>query len=432
MSIRGSVGLLALLVACGAPEAPKTPKNTPATAPEPPLVAQKAAGPELPPEDPSLGDQYLVILASKTDPAEVTPALEAARAKPELGGRARTLLSSRFKNLMPCYTVAIADASPDKAAAFKLSKALTAAGIDNYVKNAGRYVGPSPAIDAFCQGFVSGRTATSSARLVQVVSGKGWVPLGAQVPGELPDPERMDDTYGAWKQPIAAGALTDAGPDAWRLVAMDTGVSQVCRREAVAALTLGTPHFGVLQGEEKPVEPTCGEPAVYAGLDCALEIGPWLAVPESAPAPLPYKRVQGENNSLLESARAALDRLDAWKTYTAVDPNVPIERTVSVSRFEGPGGAFHVVEGAITEGEGPCGGDEVAFRALYAAEGEGLGRRLGPFQEAHFSTLLGLVDVEGDGAPEVLWTEFPDVSRLGRADGTVVTEHTVAFCDCAC
>ena len=49
-----------------------------------------------------------------------------------------------------------------------------------------------------------------------------------------------------------------------------------------------------------------------------------------------------------------------------------------------------------------------------------------------FSELEGLVDVDGDGVPEIVWSEFPDGLHLSRVDGSDLTHFEVAFCDCAC
>lgn len=429
---------LLVLGACGSSEKPSAkPGNggkgtdEKSVAPEPPLTLTRVEGPTLPPDDPTLSEQYLVILASKLDPAEVEPALAAARAQGELGAKARTLLSSRFKNLMPCYHVGIADAFADKKAAFALSKKLTAAGVDNYVKNAGAYVGASPAIDAFCAGFTSEDVANSVARVLVVAGGKSWLPAEGALPEGLPAATVMDERFGAWIQPAAADAGDAEEPARWNVLDLKTGKVQACGRKGYAVLTLGTPHFGVLQGEEKPTEPACGEPALYAELDCALAEGMYVATPDGAKAPSALT-AKGEVAALAELARAEVERLPGWRDYVPSSPEAAITRTIRVLKYEGSAGAFHVVEGNIEDGEGVCGGDEVAFRALYAADGEGLGRRLGPYLEEHFSRLEAVIDLEGDGAPELYTVSFPDDQHAWRADGSALTSSTIAFCDCAC
>lgn len=431
------LSLVLALTACGSSEAPSNTAGKEAGARsateaekqvEPPLTVQKAAAPALLPDDPTLGGKYLVILASKLDPAETEPALALAKAQ---GSAARTLLSSRFKNLMPCYTVAFAEAFADKKAAFALSKKLMAAGVDNYVKNAGDYVGPSPAIDAFCGGMSGQEGAEATARVVVKAGGKSWLPVDGSVPDGLPEPMLLDDDYSSWLQPLAADAGPADEPPKWSVLDVQSGVVKSCSRVRYAALTLGTPHFGTLQGDEKPTAPSCGSPAIYAELDCDLS-GPYLvAVPEGGKAPVALSS-KGEQAALEAEATKALSAVEGWRDYSPTDTEAEVRRTVKVLRYEGPGGAYHVVTGEIEDGAGVCGGDEVAFRALYAAEGEGLGRRLSPFVEEHFSRLEGVLDLESDGAPELYTVAFPNQYGVWRIDGTQLTGTEIAFCDCAC
>lgn len=437
------IALSVLLVACGGSPDPadkggeKPGSQRPSTeagsgGAEPPTTVAKPAGPPLPPEAPELGEHYLVILASKLDPAEVEPALSAARALGEPGARARTLLSSRYKNLMPCYHVAIADAFADKKAAFALSKTLTASGVENYVKNAGAYVGPSPAIDAFCAGFVAEDAGMPSVRIVTVAGGRAWVPASGTLPDGLPPAQRLGEDYDAWLQPVAGDPGGAEEPARWTVLDVKTGKTTSCGRKGYGALTLGTPHFGVMQAEEKPSEPACGDPALHAELDCALEPGLYVATPEGGKAPSALEPAGSGGPELEAAARAELEKVAGFRDFKASDPEGTVTRTVRVTRWKGTAGAFHVVEGLAEDGAGVCGGDEVAFRALYAAEGEGLGRRLGPFVEEHFSTLQGVLDLEGDGAPELFTTAFPDERTAWRSDGAELSRSSIAFCDCAC
>lgn len=430
--------LLILLAACsggGAAPADKAdakPAHERKLAPDPkpmpgdPKPAEAKPAVNLPPDEPGLGDQYLVILASKLDPAEVTPAVDAVKARAEIASNPRVILSSRFKNLMPCYTVGIADAFADKKTAFALSKQLTAAGIDNYVKNAGAYVGPSPALDAFCAGMSASQTSSASVRPLRTVAGRWWMPTGEDLPNNvrLKAPEAMDDTYAAWIQ-----GLGNPDSAAWSALNVATGELKGCKVDQDAILTLGTPHFGLLQGETRPTEPGCGEGAMYEQLDCPSAEGDWLAV---APGTKPVVYKGSDAPELVAAATTELDGQPAWRAAAVLEGEAPPVKTVKVTRYEGPAGAFFLVEGNAEAGNSVCGGDEVQLRALYTAEGQGLGRRLGGFQEAHFSRLLGVVDVEGDGAPELYVSAFPEVFTLSRTTGEEVFHHEIAYCDCAC
>lgn len=427
--------LLALLLtaACTGtePATAPTPAPPPADAPaEPPLVPEPAAAAApLPTDAPELADRFLVIVASETDPAAALAKVTQVQALGELGVHARTLLSSRFKNLMPCYTIAIADALPARADAAALAKRLKAAGVSAYVKNAGAFVGPSVALDAFCAGAAAA-PASTSVSLVTRTSDLVAIGLSGRPPADLGPYTRLGDGYDAWSQAARAGVGDDA-PAAWKVVAVTTGATTTCTRTGVRVLTLGTPHFGVLQDEEKPTEPTCGEPELYATVDCALPDGVHVAVPPDAPAPVAYTRGP-DADALVEAATRVLTSVPGWKNHTPSEPESEPTRSVTVRTFTGPTGALHVVEGRIEDGNGVCGGDDATWRAVYVADGTGLGRRISPFVEAHFTELVGLVDVDADGSPEVVTTAFPNDTIVSRLDGTELTRSSIAYCDCAC
>ena len=124
--------VLLLSLACSGGPAPEKTTNTAENQPEAPKPTVPPAPPAPPAPDPAaaLSDHWLVILASKKDAAEATPALDALAAHPDVSAHPGTLSSSRFKNLMPCYTVAYAEATTDKKVALDLSKKLKELGVD--------------------------------------------------------------------------------------------------------------------------------------------------------------------------------------------------------------------------------------------------------------------------------------------------------------
>lgn len=430
---------LLLLLACGGgpaskpepagPEASATPPGSP-----PAPATEAAPARPLPPDEPGLAEHWLVIVASKLDPAETDAPRAAAAAVP--GTNARVVLSSRYKNLMPCYHVAIADGLADKAAALALSKTLSAAGVDNYVKNAGAYVGASAALDAFCARLGPGGAVeagdTGQHRFLTVAGDRAFVPVDGEIPAalKLPDPAPLGEGFRAWIQPLPeTGSQVRDPARTWTAVRVGTGEAKRCAETGLVVLTLGTPHFGVLQAPAPPSEPSCGAPALFAGLDCALEPGVWVAVADGSPAG--WRQTDAGSEPQLAALKAELDRLPAWSSFS--DPGGgPVQRTTSLARYAGPKGAVWVGQGAAESEMGICGGDALNLRAVWAAGEAGLGQRLGEWQESRFSELEGLVDVDGDGVPEIVWSEFPDTLHLSRLDGAELTTFEVAYCDCAC
>ena len=397
-------------------------------APARPTSALDAVGS---PADAQLADHWLVILGSKADPAEVIPGVDGIRAEP--GVAVRQLLSSRFKNLMPCYAVTVATATPDKKAALALATSLRAKGVDNYVKNAGSWVGPSAAIDAYCA--AADAPVTDDVRVATRVGETLWVPV-ATTDAELtaltaaaPPPVSESDRYDAWRQPLAGGSGQQ-----YTLVDAANGVTQVCSSDAVALLTLGTPHFGVLQGEEKPSAPACGSPARFERLACPQSVttGAWVAVP--AEAKVGTYSPLGPATALEADARTILaDRTD-WDAEPAnfAEEDGPVERTVKVTRWRGPAGEVAVVEGRRAWGNGVCGGGDDVWFGVFATSGDTLGAALGEIQAESFAEVSGLVDLGADGRPDLVLSRFPTTVTVVGADGQTATSLAIDFCDCAC
>ncbi|MCA9488368.1 MAG: hypothetical protein KC621_00550 [Myxococcales bacterium] len=393
------------------------------------ILLSSVAGAAPPPDtDAALGDQWLVIVSSKLDPAEVAPAMEALAAHPELGITPLTLSSSHFKNLMPCYTVAVAKATPDKKVALGLVSKLKAAGIDAYAKNAGAHVGSSAAITAWC-GRKDTEAAVDGARLVVALDGKLWLPSSApddqqtRVIEAAPPPMSQDAGYGTWLSPAPPPPTVGRRV---RAVEVGTGRSQVCTVSGSGVLTLGTPHFGVLQQPGPPSRPMCGSPRVYDALTCPeATTGTWLAVAEDAP--LDGYRRDVAPPELVAAATAALER------DTDVDePGEDVSRSVDVAIWRGPKGPFVVVVGTRTDADGVCGGDETVWIRVFALQDGKLGPPKGEWTTASFATVQGLVDVGADGVPELVLRAFPNVLTLQDIEGVPLDEHTTDYCDCPC
>lgn len=195
--------LAASSLACGGAPAP-----APSSAPPGPDAPPAGALPALvtAPAEAALADRFLVVLGSKRDAEEAIPALAALASHPEVAATPARLASSRFKNLMPCYTVTIAGALDDKAEALAVSAALKGIGVDNYVKNAGAYVPRSAAIDAYCE--ASPAAPAGAARILALVDGRPWLPLPApdavvaNATRGAPHPKALGADFDAWYTPV--------------------------------------------------------------------------------------------------------------------------------------------------------------------------------------------------------------------------------------
>lgn len=382
------------------------------------------------------GDQWLVILGSRRDAAEVIPGLATVQAHPELHAAPGTLLSSRYKNLMPCYTVTYALATADKGAALALSRSLTGLKVDNYVKNAGAWVGPSAAIDAFCASPPASRS--SAVDVLPVVDGRLWV--RAELPAEVetgllagaPAPRAVSKAYDAWVQPLPvrnAGTLEIGAP--WRVLDVATGKATTCAVDGFAALTLGTPHFGVLQAGT-PKAPACGTAAVYASLACgeALGDGAWVGEPAGGP-PMRWWAPDGAGTPQMSAdAERALAAEPGWVAPADGEGPEPT-REVTVRLYRGPASRVAVVQGHRVAGD-VCGGEDDLYTYVYATDGERLGARLGELSDASFGELRGLFDREGDGVPERVITSFPTDTSVIGADGLPEGALVIDYCDCPC
>lgn len=436
--LSGFALLLSLACAGGVSDAPAD--KVPVRADVPPPPVEKRASTSGDPfaalsaaTDPSLADQWLVILASKKDPGEAVPSLDVVKAHPELGTRPTTLLSSRFKNLMPCYAVTVAGAWADKAAALDVSKQLTALNVDNYVKNAGAHVEASPAIDRWCATGAEDEKL-GDARLLVKGGSLLWLPVEApeavitNARATAPPPESMSPQYDGWRQPFKTERVGSvAREQRWHVLDVGGGTTWECTVDAFAVLTLGTPHFGVLQ-EGTPKRPSCGEPEIYAALACPKDLGegPWIATADATP--LGAWAPAGEEPALVEAAKKAVSEATRWEE--AQEGNAEVERTITVTRWVGPNDAqAHIVEAKRSFGDGLCGGEEISWVGLFA--GKEIGQPIGGWREVSVETGAWAVDVGADGTPELLTAGFPSVSTLVSGTGELATQD-IAFCDCPC
>lgn len=450
---------VAFALACGgAPgDAPASPEATPAAPPAPsepaPTPARDPGAASLAalgsPADAALADHWLVVLGSERDPRTPIPGAAKLLASPDVPDHVRQLNSSRFKNLMPCYAITVADTTPDKAAALTLSQRLDELGIDHYVKNAGAWVGPSAALDAWCaatlHGNDSGDTGGDAGAVVLFADvGRLWLPIDAPetVIGHTlrgaPPPVALSDRLDAWRQPLAIDRMGPIGlGSAWRAVDVTTGGVVSCTVVSFDALTLGAPHFGAFEGKT-PTAPTCGAPRVFAELTCDGPVpreGTWVGVYGST-ALAAYRPAADESTGRgtgpqIVAATAALTADTDWEA-DPVDIEGEVTRDVRITRWSGPDGDVALVEGVRAAGDGVCGGDRQSWAGLFALAGDELGAPLGGFVNTPFGSVVGVLDARGDGRPELVTRAFPLTTAVTATDGSSVNVLALDYCDCAC
>ncbi len=423
MRILLPLGMLSLLACSGLPTGgagdgkslPPPPTKTD------PSVPVAAASPSLPApasiSGPDLADHYLVILGSKRDPLEVIPGLALIAAHPELGVQPQTLLSSRYKNLMPCYTVTFAQSFPELKPARELVKKLAAAGVESYVKNSGSFVGPSAAMDSFC----ARKPQDGSLEFGLVSAGSTWLPVDLpqstvdSLAASAPSPKMISGDRGTWEQPlpIRNAGLLEVGAEL-PMVDLQDGRGLRCTIQAFSFLTVGTPHFGVLEMEGTITAPTCGSPELMARLDCPASSGLLLPIDPRRVEVLPLA-----DSPPAPWVDALLKANGDWEPLPA---GWTRESKLHLA------GNYRVIEAKVGDGQGVCGGTEYSLIGVFTAEGT----PVLPLRKYDFTELRGLLDLERDGKPELLLSAFPSTLQLVDGTGSVLASQEVAYCDCPC
>lgn len=379
-----------------------------------------------------LGDRWFVVLSSKTELGHVPPGLATLAAQPALAGHPQRLLSTWFKNLMPCYEIVVADTFPatrqGRSQALAYSAKLTAAGVDNYVKAAGPWVGDRPEVEGYCASLRAPPRAPEGFWFVDDVG----VPLelGPGVDEALPRPTLRAEgsSYDVWRADLAVQTV-----GSWHVDLAVTGVTargvQSCRVTGFARGVVGTPHFGMLQGEQPPESPACGAEEVYATLDCAA----LLVLPAEA-AVTAFEGAQEAPPWLpvfQEGVREPLDVDRAAAKAQAEQDGTKVSETWTTTRFRGGAAEAWLVEVRIESGEGAwsCGREDHATRLAWWVSPAGE-LWSGP-EDVRGEHPLTAADLDGDGRPElILVDELTGGQRVWS--GTVGAARERSYCDCPC
>jgi hypothetical protein len=442
---------VALVFACGggaaAPEA-KGPAaggaapGAPAAAPVAVAPAASAAPVGAAPASASPADfsgKFWVILQSDRDAAKVPASLPVIAAHPELGLKPERLVSTKFKGLMPCYQVTVASASADKAAALATSKALTALGVDNYVKNAGKYLKDTAKLDQYCAapaGAAGAPGAVPGLGLVDVVGKGTWLQLKldpsllVRVMETAGKNAPLDGDLGLWGRSIGAETVGAFKKGDKVDVVAPGGAAASCEITGFQALTVGTPHFGYFDKETnpKPAGPGCGEEAPFAKLSCDKPVGPSVAF---APGKAPVAATKGEAlPKLADAATKAITGSKAWTEAASGLEAAPAATETSAVAWTLGARRFALATARLAV-DGECGGLDERFYAVFELGADGaLGAVVVAPSRVSFGEVLGLIDADGDSKPEVFSQDFTHSLRLDGGAADWVWEH--AYCDCPC
>jgi len=379
-----------------------------------------------PAEDPaSLSEHWLIILDSEGDAEKRRARLEKLVSL-DVEMSPATIKSSEFKGLMPCYDVLIAHAFKDKDEALAYSKALTAKGVGNYPKNAGRYVGEQPAVEAYCGLGATSSECGDGLYLAVTHDERTFIHLGlnddaderARQNGRKPTMiERA-----AWEQPLLAkkrGGLT-VGDD---LLAVDESSGLMkCKVKGFSALTRGEAHFSA--GDDAP---SCGTPAVFAELDCPGAVAAWLPSSPIEVAQRVEVRAKGPRPSPALLAGAADARLEAEAHAKEQGRPVIDERTFETWAWKDARWQQGIVHLFTGEGFDECGGPDFDATLHGWEDEKGVIR---PLEQTWYRETLAVI-VE-DGEPlEVLKESFGD-RAISTLRGDERCRLPMAFCDCGC
>lgn len=416
-------------------------------APAPVAVAPVPAAPPPAPADPiptrsgkGYSDHWLVILSSKKELAHLPDGAKALLAEPPpIEADLARLSSTEFKALQPCFEIVVAKAFSDRKEAVAYSKQLTALGIDNYAKHAGRWVGEQPRVDAYCRGerTDSELTCPSGAVLAESHAGEHFlrIDLDPAVSGpalaSAPALKSISET--AWIAPLPAKSLgSHSVGDTW-VTSAATGPTLTCRIWRFVAATRGTPHFGWYEGER--AEPGCGEPIVMAELTCDGADDIVLA------SRSPFEKAQpgGEISDDESDARTAIEVADAearWNAYrqSAHDQAgpEPVTEAYTFERLTAGGRVLVAIRGRWTTGEGnaECGGTDVDTQAWVLVDPAKRAIVAGPI-DAYGMMQVVPFDLGSDGAWEVWARDWNGTARILDGDRALCT-NDLPYCDCPC
>ncbi|MEE2904649.1 MAG: hypothetical protein VYC39_20130 [Myxococcota bacterium] len=223
-------------------------------------------------------DHWLVILGALDkdgNPPKDWAATENKLAK--LGGQATATWSNYFKGLMPCWNIIVGKSFAKKADAQAFTKKLKKAGINNYYKHAGKFVGKDPRVERACKG-----TEQASVRKIPffpLVQFDGYAlapvtapqPILARAMEKATNERPVDEARHAWIRDLIPLKIGDFSiGKRVRVFQSDGQETKSCKVKKFVSLTWGTPHFSWRAERGELGESGCGTPQVMAKLDCGF------------------------------------------------------------------------------------------------------------------------------------------------------------------
>jgi hypothetical protein len=455
MDSRWLLLVLLVLAGCGPKACGRALPASPASAPDAATAPAAVAPPSAPaPPEARLAGQNLVIVHSSSIPGEGEPLLEKLRAA-GLGVDARRLSSTPFASLRPCLELVVAGAFADRDAALALAQRLDAAGVSNYLKNAGPLAKDRERREAECREQAQAlkapaRMEASAPRFLDLRGERTFVLL-SHAPGDTAGTQlrQVGEDRGFWMAALEADPTgTFKKGDAFAVYDAQGPIQLGCRVKGFAWLNRGIAHFGYFQQPEPPTGPGCGRAWPVAELDCSLtntrvrETNLAFVLPKGSPAPryLPAQPLQEPLRTAQERALHALSeyaKARAEGQAHAQQQGLPLRESLDLKAFSLVGRQVVVALSRLQTGEGRgCGGKDyrASVSRVVALGADGQEASVAVVGDLDSERLLAVMDLEGDGKVELLTRGRVDPSQaaLIREDGTPLVLSFLPHCDTGC
>ena len=355
------------------------------------------------------------------------------------------LNSGHFKGLMPCWEI-IAVPAKDSKAAKVISKKLKAHKVSNYIKNPGAYVGPNERLDAMCSTSNDSVGPNNSRFGLKMDTGLDvYMPLILKP--EIRDAvlqqrytqKATSNSYETWIDELNNNTIESFHKgQKWDAYGVTSSQKQECSISGFVVMTRGVPHFGIFEQGEELTEPECGDPWVYAKLDC-----PQITSKEAEQRFVLYPKGSGytlnavDSNAWQDAELSAKQNQDAQvqKMLSEAEEwsqsqDMPLQTSVRVTKVADTDSKLSVVEMSFITGTGnnECGGEDhnTTVSAIYREQ-----TRVTEFVNTQYTPILGVIELKSGSVVTVKRMDYGDLVMLDHT-GNVLTALPKGFCDCGC